>query len=350
MVPARALSPADGVERSLLRCMPVAEQAPLYGSRRVRAFAMASAVLMLLAACNRDAETPPVAAGDKAQAQSAAQSRFAQEQQRWRAERLDGLKKPDGWASLIGLHWIERGPHYVGSAGDNGIRLAMGPAQLGMLDLGKTGALRLVPGKSAALTLDDAPLTGATALLSDADENGPSRIGFDDGKGIATVIKRGERYALRVKHADAPTRLQFAGLGYWPPDLGWKIQGRYLPHPAGKTIPIANIIGTVDEVPNPGAVEFRRDGKTFRLEALDEGGDSLFLVFADRTNGHGSYGAGRFLDTPKPDAQGRVFLDFNQSYNPPCAFTAFATCPLPPPENRLDLAIAAGEKAYTSTH
>jgi len=120
----------------------------------------------------------------------------------------------------------------------------------------------------------------------------------------------------------------------------------FVPHPAGKTIEIADIIGTLNQVPNPGAIEFQRDGKTYRIEALDEGDDELFLVFADRTNGHGSYGAGRFLYAPRPDAQGRVALDFNQSYNPPCAFTPFATCPLPPPENRLDLAVLSGEKAY----
>ena len=102
----------------------------------------------------------------------------------------------------------------------------------------------------------------------------------------------------------------------------------------------------MDAMANPGVVEFQRDGRIYRIEALDEGEGVLFLVFADRTNGHGSYGAGRFLDAPMPDANGSVTLDFNQSRNPPCAFTAFATCPLPPPENRLDLAITAGEKAY----
>jgi uncharacterized protein (DUF1684 family) len=109
---------------------------------------------------------------------------------------------------------------------------------------------------------------------------------------------------------------------------------------------VANIIGSMDAMSNPGVVEFQHDGKTFQLEALDEGEGVLFLVFADRTSGHGSYGAGRFLDAPMPDAQGRVVVDFNQARNPPCAFTAFATCPLPPPENRLDMAITAGEKAY----
>jgi len=290
--------------------------------------------------CQREAPAPAAQPPE-----TTVKTAFASGQQAWRKTRLDDLLKPDGWASLIGLHWIEPGAHYVGSNADNGIRLAMGPAQFGMLDR-NNDRVRLVPSRNAALTLDGAPLQNAAALKADADEGGPSVIGFDDGKGIATVIKRGGRYALRVKHADAPSRTQFAGLDYWTADPGWNVAGRFVPHPAGKTIAIANIIGTVDQVPNPGAVDFQHDGKTYRIEALDEGGDELFLVFADRTNGHGSYGAGRFLDVPKPDANGKVMLDFNHSYSPPCAFTAFATCPLPPPENRLDLAITAGEKAY----
>ena len=274
---------------------------------------------------------------------------FAKEQDAWRRQRHETLVKPDGWTSLIGLHWIEPGSHYVGSDRDNGIRLAMGPAQFGMIDR-KGERVRLVPGRDAALTLDGDPLGGATFIKTDADEGGPGVIGFDDGKGLATVIKRGERYALRVKHADAPTRTKFAGLQYWPADATWKTGARFVAHPVGKTIQVANIIGTIDQVPNPGAVEFEKDGKTYRIEALDEGGGTLFLVFADRTNGHGSYGAGRFLDVPWPDDKGVTSLDFNRSYSPPCAFTAFATCPLPPPENRLDLAITAGEKAYAGAH
>ncbi len=305
------------------------------------------ASLAVMTGCQRDAAQST--STDSTASSTKAENMFAKEQDAWRKQRHDRLVTPDGWASLIGLHWIESGSHYVGSNADNGIRLAMGPAQFGMLD--RTGErVRLVPGKDAALTLDGEPLRGASLVKSDADQGGPSVIGFDDGKGIATVIKRGERYALRVKHADAPTRTKFAGLDYWPADPSWKTAARFMAHPVGKTIPVANIIGTVDEVPNPGAVEFERDGKTYRIEALDEGEGTLFLVFADRTNGHGSYGAGRFLYAPWPDDSGAVTLDFNQSYSPPCAFTAFATCPLPPAENRLDLAITAGEKAYAGAH
>ena len=297
------------------------------------------ACLGAAAACHREPAAP-----DPAQAASdaAANAAFQQVQQAWRAERLDQLTKPDGWASLVGMHWLDPGSHRVGSDTDNGIRLEMGPAHLGVFTV-RNGATRFVA--DTAVTIDGTAAR-SSALRSDADAQGPSVIAFDEGKGLATVIARGGRLALRVKHADADSRLRFTGLQYWDGGRDWQVPARFIAHPAGKTLPIANIIGTTDEIPNPGAVEFERGGTTYRLEALDEGGDTLFLVFADRTSGHGSYGAGRFLDAPKPDPQGRLVIDFNQAYNPPCAFTPFATCPLPPPENRLDLAVQAGEKAY----
>ena len=299
---------------------------------------LAACLVATLAACNRSPteDTPKM---------DAAAVAFQHEEDAWRTQRRETLLKPDGWTSLIGLHWIEPGGHYVGSAADNGIRLAMGPPHLGLIEL-RDGAFRFVPDKGAAITLDGQPLTAPTLLRPDTDLAGPSVIAFDDGKGSATVVERAGRHALRVRHADAPTRLHFSGLDYWPAERGWKVEARFVPHEPGRTMDVANIVGGMEPIANPGVVEFERDGKLHRLEAFDEGEGTLFLVFADRTNGKGSYGAGRFLDAPMPDAQGRVTLDFNQSRNPPCAFTAFATCPLPPPENRLDLAITAGEKAY----
>ena len=262
----------------------------------------------------------------------------------WRAERRQDLLRPDGWTSLVGLHWLELKAHYLGSSAGSGIRLAVGPPRLGLVEQ-RDGHVFFTPERGVALTLDGAPLKGRVELHSDHDPQ-PSLLGFDQGKGLLAVIKRGDRFGLRVKHADAPSRLQFTGVESWPADPGWKLEGRLLPHPPGKTLPIVDIIGTAIDASNPGVVEFIRDGKTYRIEAMGEPGQPLFLVFADRTSGHGSYPAGRFMDVPGADAQGRVVLDFNRAYNPPCAFTPFATCPLPPPENRLDLAVTAGEKAY----
>lgn len=301
---------------------------------------IALACVLAITGCERAA--PPQATPDEAARLQEALKEYAREQFMWRGRRVIELSRPDGWTSLVGMHWLDPGTHRVGSDVDNGVRLAMGPDHLGVFTV-RDGAVRFVA--DTDLTVDGQPSRGG-ALRTDKAEQGPSVIAFDGGKGLATVIERGGRLALRVKHADADSRVHFTGLQYWTGGRDWQLQARFIAHPKGKTLPIANIIGTIDDIPNPGAVEFQRDGKTYRLEALDEGEDTLFLVFADRTSGHGSYGAGRFLDAPKPDAQGRLLLDFNQAYNPPCAFTLFATCPLPPPENRLDLAVQAGEKTY----
>ena len=213
-----------------------------------------------------------------------------------------------------------------------------------------TSTLTLVDGKlSIALaegtgaTVDGKPATHATLL---ADNSGtPSVVAH--GSVSFIVIERSGRHALRVRDSDAATRTGFVGMDYYDIDPSWRVEGRFLPHPDGKTIPIANVIGTLDDTPNPGAVEFERDGQRFRLEAVDGGPDQLWFIFADRTSGKQTYGAGRFLysDRPKPGSD-LVVVDFNKSYNPPCVFTPYATCPLAPPENRLDLAVTAGELNY----
>lgn len=302
--------------------------------------AMSLACALLLGACSSDTQPAAPAA-------ETPDMDFLADNAIWQMQRREKLLQPDGWTSLVGLHWIELKAHYVGSSADSGIRLAKGPAKFGLLQQ-QDGRVYLTPEPGAALTLDGQPLRGRAELRTDADPS-PSVVGFDDGKGVLTVIERGGRRALRVKHADAEARTQFKGLDYWPADASWRIDARFEPHPPGRTIEIANILGTLEPMANPGAVVFERDGMPYRLEAVDEGDGNLFLIFADRTSGHGSYGAGRYIDAGKPGADGRVVVDFNRAYNPPCAFTAFATCPLPPLENRLDLAVAAGEKAYAGS-
>jgi uncharacterized protein (DUF1684 family) len=279
---------------------------------------------------------------------SAAEAQYLSDENLWRIQRQESLTAPDGWTSLIGLHWLTLKSHYAGSSPRSGIRLALGPASMGMFTRNGNRVF-FTPDRGVPLTLDGEPLKGRVELKDDS-AGAPSVIGFDEGKGKLTVIERAGNRALRVKHADAPTRLQFKGLDYWPPNRDWRIEATFVPHPAGTTLPIATIIGTTENTPNPGALEFQRDGKTFRIEALDQGGETLSLIIADRTSGHATYGAGRYLDVPRPDAKGKVTIDFNRAYNPPCAFTQFATCPLPPNQNRLDLAIEAGEKRYGVKH
>ncbi len=308
----------------------------------VAARTMGLSMLLLMAACGEKSSTSdkPVLSADEAQ--------YLSDENLWRIQRQEKLTQPDGWTSLIGLHWLTLPSHYVGSSARSGIRLAAGPDSLGMFTRDGQRVF-FTPDRGVPLTLDGQPLKGRVELKDDS-QGAPSVVGFDEGKGKLTVIQRAGNRALRVKHADALARTQFKPIEYWPPDRGWRVEATFVPHPAGKTLPIATIIGTTDDTPNPGALEFQREGTTYRIEALDQGESTLSLIIADRTSGHDSYGAGRYLDVPRPDAQGKVMIDFNRAYNPPCAFTPFATCPLPPNENRLDLAITAGEKRYGVKH
>ncbi|MEA9655124.1 DUF1684 domain-containing protein [Xanthomonas campestris pv. raphani] len=307
---------------------------------RGRGWLLGMLVAVGVLGCGREAPPAP--------APVALDKTFLADNAAWREARLTELRAPDGWTSLVGLHWLSLKAHYIGRSADSGIRLAVGPPKMGMVS-SERDAVWFVPERGAALTVGGKPLTGKIRFQSDVDPQ-PTLIGFDDGKGVLSLIHRGDRYALRVKHANAPSRTGFAGLEYWPIDPSWRIQARYVPNNVGKTIPIVDIVGISSEQPNAGAIEFERDGKTYRLEAIGEPGRPMFVVFADRTSGHGSYSAGRFLDLEAPDASGHVVVDFNRAINPPCAFTPFATCPLPPPENRIDLAVSAGEKAYKAAH
>lgn len=269
----------------------------------------------------------------------------------WRAQRVERLKLPDGWLSLVGLDWIEPGRTAIGSAVDASavgpdadafVKIAGVPPRLGTLTLAD-GKLSIALEAGTGATVDGKPATQATLL---ADNSGtPSVVAH--GSVSFIVIERSGRHALRVRDSAAATRTGFVGMDYYDIDPSWRVEGRFLPHPDGKTIPIANVIGTLDDTPNPGAVEFERDGKQYRLEAVDGGPDQLWFIFSDRTSGKQTYGAGRFLysDRPKPGSD-LVVVDFNKSYNPPCVFTPYATCPLAPPENRLDLAVTAGELNY----
>ena len=310
-----------------------------------RAIAPALAVLVALAmlgGCGDDG------AGDASQADAAgaaADPGFQSANALWRLQRVEALSAADGWASLIGLYPIELRAHYVGSDASSGLRLAHGPPKLGLLQQ-DGGRLYFTPERGVVVTRDGEPLPRGRVELRDDRDPAPTVLGFDDGKGRFTVIERNGRRALRAWHADAESRLQFGRLDYWPADPGWQLTGRFEPHPAGQRLEIVDILGHLRPMANPGAVVFERDGASHRLEALDGGDGALFLMFADRTSGHDSYGAGRYLYTAPVAADGSVVLDFNRAINPPCAFTDFATCPLPPASNRLDVAITAGEKRY----
>ena len=159
------------------------------------------------------------------------------------------------------------------------------------------------------------------------------------------VVKRGDRLGMRFKDRENPARAEFKGTDYDPADRRWVVSARFEPYEPPRRVPILNVLGMETEETAPGALAFEVDGREYRLQALKEKGEEqFFIIFADQTSGKETYGAGRYLYADPPGADGRVTLDFNRAYSPPCAFTRYATCPLPPAENRLPLRVEAGEK------
>jgi uncharacterized protein len=264
----------------------------------------------------------------------------ATEVEAWRTGRLDRLQAPGGWLSLVGLHWVEPGEHSVGAAPDNDIVLATGPARLGWIRLAG-GELHFIPDLDEAAWINEQRITGEV-LLNDGTR---PRISFAAGAASLEPLERGGRFALRVRDANSPIRTGFTGIDAYPVDASWSFKARFETHPPGRSIEIANVLGQTDAMANPGVLVFEHEGREFRLETVDEDGEQLFVIFADRTNRNETYGAGRFVYVDRP-VDGTTTIDFNRAYNPPCAFTAYSTCPLPPPENRLDIAVTAGEQRY----
>jgi uncharacterized protein (DUF1684 family) len=272
---------------------------------------------------------------------------YRREIESWRGKREADLKDPNGWLTLVGLFWLEQGDNRFGSGPRNRVVLPAGKAPTVAGTLVRRGdavTVRAEPG--SGLASEGRPVT---EMALNADAKGKPTV-LRLGTLSFFVIKRGDRLGVRVKDASSPALAAFHGLASFPVDPGWRLVARFEPHPRPKSIPIANVLGMTDNEPSPGIVVFEHGGKTYRLDALAGGDDgSLFLVFADQTTGRETYGAGRFLDTDPP-RNGEVVVDFNKAYNPPCAFTAFATCPLPPPQNRLAAAVTAGEKKYGEGH
>ena len=283
---------------------------------------------------------------------------FKSDHAAWVKEREAELTQPDGWTSLIGLHWINGPRQTIGAAEASDIRLRIGPDKFGSVEQ-RDGALYFSAEAGAGVTVDGKPLQGEVQLKPEG-RGGGTRLAYDGGKGQITVIDRSGKLALRVRHADSPDRLHFKGLEVFTPDEQWQVKAKFVAHPPGKTIAMANIIGDVNESPNPGYVEFERNGQQWKLEAQGDPAKGLSFVFKDATSGKETYGIARFLKTGPVAADNTVVVDFNRAYNPPCAFTEYATCPLPPKENQfalkdsqgktIRLAVAAGEKKYAGGH
>ncbi len=264
--------------------------------------------------------------------------------EKWRADRLARLTAEDGWLTLVGLSWLNEGENSVGAAPSNAVVFPAGRSPLLL------GRIRVAGGKAHLDVASGVDVTrdGEKVRSIDlaSDEKGEPTV-LRHGTLTFYLIRRGDRLGVRVKDAGAPARKAFHGIDSYPISPEWRVETRFEPHAAGQTIAVPNVLGNVTQEPSPGAFVFRIGGREYRLDAIEEEGETeLFLIFGDRTNGTTTYGAGRFLYAPRPGADGRSVVDFNKAYNPPCAFSPFATCPLPPPQNRLPIPIAAGEKSY----
>jgi uncharacterized protein (DUF1684 family) len=265
----------------------------------------------------------------------------------WHAGRIERLRAADGWLSLIGLHAIPEGTSTVGSDADCDIRLdADIPAQVGVLHR-DAGDLAFTPATGAEVSTDGQAIDGTLPIRTDLDGE-PTIIAV--GTVRFHVIVRGDRHFLRVKDAESPVRRSFAGIERYPVDPAWRVTARLITADQPASVPQLNVLGQEEQQPSPGVLEFELAGRTCRLRPVGTPGASLFLVFADLTSDHETYGGGRFLGTEPPDADGRVVIDFNKATNPPCAFTPFATCPMPSLENRLPIAVTAGEKRWGEAH
>ena len=252
------------------------------------------------------------------------------------AARLERLRAPDGWLTLVGLVWLQEGDNRVGSA--EPVRLPAGwPARLGVFTR-HGDRVSFTPASGVAIQHDGKAFVGGDSAVDAEGESEPLLIGVLR----LSVIRRGDRFGLRLRDPASPVRTNLRDIPTYPPNAAWRLTARFEPSPPGHTLDVQNVLGQVMPTPSPGTAVFEVRGQTYRLSPVTDDPQHLFFVFGDLTNRDTTYGAGRFLTTELPQ-NGQVLLDFNQAVNPPCAFTAYATCPIPPTGNRLPLRVEAGE-------
>lgn len=265
---------------------------------------------------------------------------YRQEIEQRRADREARLRSPEGWLSLVGLFWLAEGENSFGSGPGNDLVFPQpAPQKAGRVVL-DGASVRLFVHPGVEMTRSGRRFD-ETILL---DDTGGSPDVLQMGRLSFHLIRRGERRGLRVKDPESPALRRFSGLSFYPVDADYRIDGRFQPYETPREVTVATVTGEGAAMLAAGRVEFSLQGRTHQLEALvyDPADTRLFLIFKDSTSGKETYGAGRYLYA---DVDGdTVNLDFNLAYNPPCAFTPFATCPLPPRGNRLEVPVSAGEK------
>ena len=267
--------------------------------------------------------------------------RHRAEVEAWRERRYESLRRDTGWLTLAGLGWLHAGENVIGTDPAADVVLPDGPALAGTITVADDRV-----SVSGTFRLGGRPVVDLP-LISDADGE-PTLLELGDLR--LCLIDRDGRLAVRTWDLASAMRRAFEGIDHWPVDPAWRLDARLEPTP-GRVITVPDVFGGVKEEESPGDIAFDVRGEALRLQVL-RGGDrgELWLIFGDATNGHETYGGGRYLYTDAPDAEGRVTVDFNRAYNPPCVFSHYATCSLPWGANRLPIRIEAGERAYDPAH
>lgn len=263
----------------------------------------------------------------------------------WQSKRIQDLKAPNGWLNLVGLYWLEPGQNTFGSASTNKIVFpagSIGPMAGSFERSG--GRVKLIVAAGVTITVDGKSVKEAVIYSNDSSR--PPVVA--SGRLRWTVIRRDDKIGIRLRDTASPLLTQFKGIDRFPVDTAWRIKAALQTSGQPGRIAITNVLGQTSQQQTPGKLLFTIGARQYTLDALEEG-DELFIIFGDETSGKTTYPSGRFLAVKKPGADGTTTIDFNKAYNPPCAFTHYATCPLPPRQNILPVAITAGEQYLSST-
>lgn len=272
---------------------------------------------------------------------------YVKEINEWDAKRVNRLKADDGWLNLVGRFWLKQGESTFGTSKDNDIVVESSklPEHIGSFFF--VDSTVTFKSKDGVEVLHNGKPIKEIVLVDDQKKD---ITVLQIGSVKFNLIVRDTLYGIRFRDLNSDLVKNFRGVERFPIDESWEINARFESYNPVKEIDVPNVLGQISKEKSPGAVVFEHDGKTHRIDAVDEGGNRLFLIIADLTSGEETYGGGRFMYVNKPDSTGTILLDFNKAYNPPCVFTKYATCPLPPLQNYLKLRIEAGEKVYGEGH
>jgi uncharacterized protein (DUF1684 family) len=269
---------------------------------------------------------------------------YVQEVQKWHNKRIASLKKSDGWLSLTGLYWLKEGRNSFGGSEKNNIKFAgiNLPPKMGEFLL-KDSVIFIEVEPGITITHDDQPIL--KMKLSYNGTGDPTILRYQSL--LWYVIKRGDRYAIRLKDSQSESLKNFKGIETYPIQSKWRVTANFIPYETPGTIEVPNVLGTIIDSPSPGKLSFTLENRNYTLDPIADPEDKRwFIIFGDETNGEETYGAGRYMYIDAPGVDGTTIIDFNKSYNPPCVFTPYATCSLPPDQNFLEIRLTAGEKYY----